>query len=62
MAPLRERRDHGFRKWVIGCLGRKGEGNRAGGQKVVGNKRGTCLLELEGSQGPGRQKQGEASF
>lgn len=62
VAPLRERQDPGFREQVIGCLGRKGEGNGAGRQKVVGNKIGTCLLQPGYSQGQGLQKPGEPSF
>ena len=46
VAPLGEGEDSGLREQVIRCLGRKVEGNRAGRQKVVGNKIGTCLLEL----------------
>ena len=61
-APLRERWDRGFREQVIGSPGRKVEGNRADRQKVVGNKIGTCLLELGYSRGPELQKQEEPNF
>lgn len=53
VAPLREREDSELREQVIRCQRRKVEGNRAGHQKVVGNKIGTCLLERRYSRGLG---------
>lgn len=62
VAPLWERWDSGLREQVIRHQRRKVEGSRAGCQKVVGNKIGTCLLERRYSQGLGLRKQGEPSF